>query len=168
MHACAHTLRQFAVELLFYDYFVNIICVVFLLKVNEHRIIHSVVLEKRAISYLWIFSLLRHLLWNAWTQDWSHGGLYSGKNGNARRECTQGWRWNYLWRGTTFGMYIFDPLFIRQMLITHTHTFNGPLSGTTRVSRYQEGKTSLDFTEARDSEWQWHQLGICKSAPRSR
>jgi len=27
------------------------------------------------------------------------------------------------------------------------------------VSRYQEGKTNLDFTEARDSEWQWHQLG---------
>jgi len=26
------------------------------------------------------------------------------------------------------------------------------------VSRYQKGKTSLDFTEARDSE-QWHQLG---------
>jgi len=26
------------------------------------------------------------------------------------------------------------------------------------VSRYQKGKTSLDFTEARDSEWQWHQL----------
>ena len=32
-------------------------------------------------------------------------------------------------------------------------------SGTTRVSRYQKGKTNLDFTEARDSEWQWHQLG---------
>ena len=42
---------------------------------------------------------------------------------------------------------------------THTHPFNGPLSGTTRVSRYQKGKTNLDFTEARDSEWQWHQLG---------
>jgi len=27
------------------------------------------------------------------------------------------------------------------------------------VSRYQKGKTSLDFTGARDSEWQWHQLG---------
>jgi len=27
------------------------------------------------------------------------------------------------------------------------------------VSRYQKGKISLDFTEARDSEWQWHQLG---------
>jgi len=23
----------------------------------------------------------------------------------------------------------------------------------------QEGKTNLNFTEARDSEWQWHQLG---------
>jgi len=27
------------------------------------------------------------------------------------------------------------------------------------VSRYQRGKTNLDFTGARDSEWQWHQLG---------
>jgi len=26
------------------------------------------------------------------------------------------------------------------------------------VSLYQKGKTNLDFTEARDSEWQWHQL----------
>ena len=41
----------------------------------------------------------------------------------------------------------------------HTHPFNGRFSGTTRVSRYQKGKTNLDFTEARDSEWQWHQLG---------
>jgi len=49
---------------------------------------------------------------------------------------------------------------------THTHTFNGSLSRTTRVSRYQKGKTNLDFTEARDSEWQWHQLGhvqVCTS-----
>ena len=38
----------------------------------------------------------------------------------------------------------------------------------TWVGRYQKGKTNLDFTGARDSEWQWHQLGICKSAPRSR
>ena len=43
-------------------------------------------------------------------------------------------------------------------LHTHTHPFNGPSSGTTRVGRYQKGKTNLDFTEARDSEWQWHQL----------
>ena len=46
-------------------------------------------------------------------------------------------------------------------LLTHTltHPFNGPLSGTTQVSRYQKGKTNLDFTGARDSEWQWYQLG---------
>ena len=50
--------------------------------------------------------------------------------------------------------------------ITHTHPSNGPLSRITRVSRYQKGKTNLDFTEARDSEWQWHQLGhmqVCTS-----
>jgi len=49
---------------------------------------------------------------------------------------------------------------------THTHPLNGPFSGTIRVSRYQNGKTNLDFTEARDSEWQWHQLGhmqVCTS-----
>jgi len=49
---------------------------------------------------------------------------------------------------------------------THTHTFNGSFSGTIQVSRYQNGKTNLDFTEARDSEWQWHQLGhmqVCTS-----
>ena len=28
-----------------------------------------------------------------------------------------------------------------------------------KMSRYQNGKTNLDFTGARDSEWQWHQLG---------
>ena len=46
-------------------------------------------------------------------------------------------------------------------LNTHTHTqpFSGPLSGTTQVSWHQKGKTNLDFTESRDSEWQWHQLG---------
>jgi len=33
---------------------------------------------------------------------------------------------------------------------THTHMFNGPFSGTTRVSRYQKGKINLDFTETRD------------------
>jgi len=47
-----------------------------------------------------------------------------------------------------------------------THPFNGPLSGTTQVSRYQKGKTSLDFTEARDSEWQWNPLDhmqVCTS-----
>jgi len=34
--------------------------------------------------------------------------------------------------------------------VVHTidiiHPFNGPFSGTTQVSRYQKGKTNLDFT----------------------
>jgi len=34
------------------------------------------------------------------------------------------------------------------------------------VGWYQKGRTNLDYTEARDSEWQWHQLGhmqVCTS-----
>jgi len=34
------------------------------------------------------------------------------------------------------------------------------------VNRCKKGKTNLDFTEARDSEWQWHQLDhmqVCTS-----
>jgi len=34
------------------------------------------------------------------------------------------------------------------------------------MSRYQQGKSSLDFTKARDSEWQWHevsQMQVCIS-----
>jgi len=35
-------------------------------------------------------------------------------------------------------------------------------------SWYQKGKTNLDFTEARGSEWQWHELGhiqVCTFLP---
>ena len=49
---------------------------------------------------------------------------------------------------------------------TTLHTFNSPFSGTTRVSQHQKHKTNLDFKEARDSKWQWHQLGhmqVCTS-----
>jgi len=38
--------------------------------------------------------------------------------------------------------------------------------GLPGVDRYQKGKTNLDFAEARDSEWHWHQLGhmqVCTS-----
>jgi len=58
-----------------------------------------------------------------------------------------------------------NPLALFRQL-AHTHPFNGPFSGTTRVIRHQKGKTNLDFTEARDSEWQWRQLGhmqVCTS-----
>jgi len=60
-----------------------------------------------------------------------------------------------------------SKILYRLGFVTYTNTrarararaFNGPFSGTTRVGRYQKGKTNLDFSEARDSEWQWHQLG---------
>jgi len=53
---------------------------------------------------------------------------------------------------------------------THTHLFNGPLSGTTHVSRYQKGKTNLllillKHETVSGSGISW---AICKSAPRSR
>ena len=52
-------------------------------------------------------------------------------------------------------------------LHTHTHPFNGPLSRTTWVNRYQKGKTSLDFTGAR--EWvAVASAGPYASAPRSK
>ena len=50
----------------------------------------------------------------------------------------------------------------------NTHPFNGPFSGTTQVSRYQKGKTNLDFTEARDMSGSGISWDICKSAPHSR
>jgi len=52
------------------------------------------------------------------------------------------------------------------LLHTHTDPFNGHLSRSAQVSLYQKGKTNLDFTQARDSEWQWHQLDhmpVCTS-----
>jgi len=56
----------------------------------------------------------------------------------------------YMWKRILWLQHISDR---------HTHPFNGPFSGTTQVSWYQKGKTKLDFNEARDSAWQWHQLG---------
>ena len=50
-------------------------------------------------------------------------------------------------------------------------TASWTVSGTTWVSRYQKGKTRkvkpIWIYTAKDSEWQWHQLGhmqICKSS----
>jgi len=58
-------------------------------------------------------------------------------------------------------------IYVKQRYKTkHTHTRLTALFRATQVSLYQKGKTSLDFIEARDSEWQWHQLGrmqVCTS-----
>jgi len=55
-----------------------------------------------------------------------------------------------------------------KLFYTHTHPFNGPLSGTTWVSWYHKSKTSMDLWEQEtvsgiDISWV-----ICKSTPRPR
>jgi len=84
---------------------------------------------------------------------------------------------NLLWRtggdhqgghaqpGWTFIMTCFRWILGYMMLDTHTHPFNGPFLGLPRWAGTRK-VTNLDFTEARDSEWQWHRLGhmhVCTS-----
>ena len=72
----------------------------------------------------------------------------------------------YVKSNAAFWLLLIYLAILLSVYATHTHPFNGPFSGTTQVSRYQKGKTNLNFTEARDSEWQWHQLGhmqVCTS-----
>ena len=56
---------------------------------------------------------------------------------------------------------------VTSIVLIHTHTrVKWPFIQDYKVSRYQKGKTNLDFTEARDSEWQWNPLGhmqVCTS-----
>ena len=86
------------------------------------------------------------------------------------RECVCGCM---LCRSIDTGEWRYAPIFRPRTLprclnATNTcvHAFNGPFSRTTRVSGYQKRKTSVYFSEAKDSEWQWHQLGrmhVCTS-----
>jgi len=83
------------------------------------------------------------------------------------------------WQSRQSQRYIFEELLHRISTIsavlqnsptssthTHTHPFNGPLSGTSQVSRYQKGKTNLDFIgTVSGSGIGW---AICKSTHRSR
>ena len=50
----------------------------------------------------------------------------------------------------------------------HTHTFNGPLSGTTHVSRYQKVKPIWILLKQETVSGSGINWAICKSAPRSR
>ena len=52
--------------------------------------------------------------------------------------------------------------------VTHTHPFNGPLSGTTRVSRYQKGKPISILLKQETVSVSGISWAICKSAPCSR
>ena len=74
-------------------------------------------------------------------------GAAASAASNEHHECTCSW-----------GLHAYS-IHRLLLLLLLLHTFNGPLSETTQVSWYQKDKTNLDFTEATDSEWQWHQLG---------
>jgi len=45
------------------------------------------------------------------------------------------------------------------VVVVHTHTRLTALFWDYPDEPVPEGKSNLDFTETRDSEWQWHQLG---------
>ena len=51
---------------------------------------------------------------------------------------------------------------------THTHAFNGPLSGTTRVGRYQKVKPIWILLKQETVSGSGISWAICKSAPRYR
>jgi len=51
---------------------------------------------------------------------------------------------------------------------THTHPFNGPLSETTQVSRYQKGKTNPNLLQQETVRGSGISWTVCNSAPRSR
>jgi len=48
---------------------------------------------------------------------------------------------------------------------THTQPFNGPFSGTTRVSRYQKGKPIWILLKQETVSGSGISWAICKSAP---
>jgi len=51
---------------------------------------------------------------------------------------------------------------------THTRPFNGPFSGTTRVSRYQKSKPIWILLKQKTVSSSGISWAVCKSAPRSR
>jgi len=57
--------------------------------------------------------------------------------------------------------------YVSKCICTHTHTHLTALCpGLPMWAGTRKVKTNLDFTEAKDSEWQWHQLGhmrVCTS-----
>ena len=53
------------------------------------------------------------------------------------------------------------------IVISHTHPFNGTLSGSTQVSRYQKGKSIWILLEQETVSGNGISWAICKSTPRS-
>ena len=125
---------------------------------------------------LWTFNRLTPGLWKYW--NLKPANLRSSKSLNVKVLFESAWKvlecdlLGFFWKFWLDNGRLFTwtfrhvtmkscnvVVFFLDYLHTRTHPFNCPFSGTTWVSRYQKGKTNLDFTEPRDSEWQWHQLG---------
>ena len=60
----------------------------------------------------------------------------------------------WLTYGTSYQFAQILQVSVNSVLLPLLLPFNGLFSRTTWVSRYQKGKNNLDFTGARDSEWQ--------------
>jgi len=59
-------------------------------------------------------------------------------------------------------------LYFSRYLYTYIHPFNGPLPGTTRVSRYQKGKTIWILLKQEAVSGSGISWAVCESAPRFR
>jgi len=82
----------------------------------------------------------------------------------------QNWSWQQgNWRMfTSEHMYVHTYTATNIGLCTHTHTFNGPFSATTRVSQYQNGKPIWILLKQETVSGSGSSWAICKSAYRSR
>ena len=80
---------------------------------------------------------------------------------NNRQECKINSNWLHA-----------SPLLLPVSLLTrqhtHTHPFNGPFSGTTRVSRYQKGRPIWILLKQETVSGNGIRWATCKSAPCSR
>ena len=65
------------------------------------------------------------------------------------------------------GVYIHLTVHVRN-LSEHTHTFSGPLSRTTQLSRYQKGKPNWILLKQETVSSSGISWAVCKSAPCSR
>ena len=67
-------------------------------------------------------------------------------------------------------LYVLKSLweYITNFILNHTHPFNSPFSGTTRVSRYQKGKRIWILLKQETVSSSGISWAICKSAPCSR
>ena len=90
------------------------------------------------------------------TEDWtrSSGDMLAERHAHTQRRSSQ-----YSALALAYPERRKNRIETRTVLLLLLQPFNGLFSRPTWVSRYQKGKTNLDFTGARDSEWQWHQLG---------